>query len=716
MIFVGTIKTAIALYDGVTSPLQSMHKAMGVVLNTFESMQKASGNAVDIASIRTAREEWAKAGTAFDSIEQKIKDADQQQQKFNQSLRGGSSATDGLLSKIKSMAAAVGGALGAKKIVDLSDQLTSSKARLNLLVEDGWSVEALEQKVMASAQRSRSAYFDTASAVAKLGMNAKDAFGGMDEVIGFSELINKQFVISGATAQEQSAAMLQLTQAMSSGVLRGDELRSVFEQAPGIIQNIADYLNVPIGKIRDMAAEGEITADIVKKATFAASDNIESRFESMPMTWEQIWTSMKNKALSVFSPILNKINELMNSEKFSQVTDGIINGFTGTATIASGVINLLVNGAAWVVDNWDWIAPIVMGVAGAFLILHGAMIAYNAVQAISNGLKAISAARSAIKSGLTLAEAAATTTATGAQVGLNAALLACPITWILLIIIAVIAAIYAIVAAINKVTGSTLSATGIICGALAVAGAFIVNLVVGVLNGMIQLLWTIFVEPFLGIIEWILNVCTGGFDSFGGAVANLIGNIISWFMSLGKVVTKIIDAIFGTDWTGGLNALQDKVLAWGKTENSVTLDRNAPTINYRMEYGSAWDSGYGFGEGIADKVSGMFNFEGKDPMGASDLAVDGLGTTLDNIYNSADNTAANTAATADALDIAEEDLAYLRDIAEREAINRFTTAEIHVEQTNHNNISSDTDLDGIMDAWANNFAEKLDVSEEGVHV
>ena len=577
-------------------------------------------------------------------------------------------------------------------------------------------MEALEQKVMASAQRSRSAYFDTASAVAKLGMNAKDAFGGMDEVIGFSELINKQFVISGATAQEQSAAMLQLTQAMSSGVLRGDELRSVFEQAPGIIQNIADYLNVPIGKIRDMAAEGEITADIVKKATFAASDNIESRFESMPMTWEQIWTSMKNKALSVFSPILNKINELMNSEKFSQVTDGIINGFTGTATIASGVINLLVNGAAWVVDNWDWIAPIVMGVAGAFLILHGAMIAYNAVQAISNGLKAISAARSAIKSGLTLAEAAATTTATGAQVGLNAALLACPITWILLIIIAVIAAIYAIVAAINKVTGSTLSATGIICGALAVAGAFIVNLVVGVLNGMIQLLWTIFVEPFLGIIEWILNVCTGGFDSFGGAVANLIGNIISWFMSLGKVVTKIIDAIFGTDWTGGLNALQDKVLAWGKTENSVTLDRNAPTINYRMEYGSAWDSGYGFGEGIADKVSGMFNFEGKDPMGASDLAVDGLGTTLDNIYNSADNTAANTAATADALDIAEEDLAYLRDIAEREAINRFTTAEIHVEQTNHNNISSDTDLDGIMDAWANNFAEKLDVSEEGVHV
>ena len=157
----GTIKTAIALYDGVTSPLQSMHKAMGIVLNTFETMQKASGNAVDVASIRTAREEWARAGTAFDSIEQKIKEADQQQQKFNQSLRGGSSATGGLLSKIKSMAAAVSGAVGAKKILELSDQLSSSKARLNLLVEDGGSVNALEQKIMASAQRSRAGYFDT---------------------------------------------------------------------------------------------------------------------------------------------------------------------------------------------------------------------------------------------------------------------------------------------------------------------------------------------------------------------------------------------------------------------------------------------------------------------------------------------------------------------------------------------------------------------------
>ena len=236
------------------------------------------------------------------------------------------------------------------------------------------------------------------------------------------------------------------------------------------------------------------------------------------------------------------------------------------------------------------------------------------------------------------------------------------------------------------------------------------NCAIGVLNAIIQAIWTIFVAPFLGIVEWILNVCNGGFNSFGDAVANLIGQIIGWFLNLGKVVTTIIDAIFGTDWTSGLESLQSAVTSWGKNENAITLDKNAPTIDYRATYSGAWDAGYDFGQGIDDKIGGMFDASGLDSMGAFDLS-----NTLDGIYGNTGDTAANTAATADALDIAEEDLAYLRDIAEREAINRFTTAEIKVEQHNENHISKDADLDGIMDAWANDFAEKLEVSEEGVH-
>ena len=714
----GTIRTAIALYDGVTSPLQSMHKAMGVVLNTFESMQQASGRAVDTAAIREAREEWAKAGTAFDAIEENIRNANNEQQKFNNSIRGGSNSANGLLSTIKKIAIAAGGIAGINKVLNISDELASTKARLNLLVDDGGSVEALEQKIMASAQRSRSAYFDTASAVAKLGLNAGNAFNGdMDQVIAFMEQVNKQFVIGGATAQEQSNAMIQLTQAMAAGALRGEELNSILDGAPGIARAIEKYMGIAEGSIKTVAQEGKVTAEVVKNAMFAMADETNAKFDSMPKTWAQIWVDMKNQALSMFAPILTKINQLGNSAKFQKVTTGLINGLAAVANVASSALDILIAIASVFVDNWGIIQPLVLGIAAAMLLYNGYLIANNAITAISNaqkGLAAVQAYKAAVAN-TTLAatekaEAMAKASATAAQYGFNAALLACPLTWILLIIIAVIAAIYMIVAAINKLTGSTISATGIICGAVAVAGAFVLNCAIGVLNAIIQALWTIFVAPFLGIVEWILNVCNGGFNSFGDAVANLIGQIIGWFLNLGKVVTTIIDAIFGTDWTSGLESLQSAVTSWGKNENAITLDKNAPTIDYRATYSGAWGAGYDFGQGIDDKIGGMFDASGLDSMGAFDLS-----NTLDGIYGNTGDTAANTAATADALDIAEEDLAYLRDIAEREAINRFTTAEIKVEQHNENHISKDADLDGIMDAWANDFAEKLEVSEEGVH-
>ena len=714
----GTIRTAIALYDGVTSPLQSMHKAMGVVLNTFESMQQASGRAVDTAAIREAREEWAKAGTAFDAIEENIRNANNEQQKFNNSIRGGNNSANGLLSTIKKIAIAAGGIAGINKVLNISDELASTKARLNLLVDDGGSVEALEQKIMASAQRSRSAYFDTASAVAKLGLNAGNAFGGnMDQVIAFMEQVNKQFVIGGATAQEQSNAMIQLTQAMAAGALRGEELNSILDGAPGIARAIEKYMGIAEGSIKTVAQEGKVTAEVVKNAMFAMADETNAKFDSMPKTWAQIWVDMKNQALSMFAPILTKINQIGNSTKFQKVTTGLINGLAAVANVASSALDILIAIASVFVDNWGIIQPLVLGIAAAMLLYNGYLIANNAITAISNaqkGLAAVQAYKAAVAN-TTLAatekaEAMAKASATAAQYGFNAALLACPLTWILLIIIAVIAAIYMIVAAINKLTGSTISATGIICGVVAVAGAFVLNCAIGVLNAIIQAIWTIFVAPFLGIVEWILNVCNGGFNSFGDAVANLIGQIIGWFLNLGKVVTTIIDAIFGTDWTSGLESLQSAVTSWGKNENAITLDKNAPTIDYRATYSGAWDAGYDFGQGIDDKIGGMFDASGLDSMGAFDLS-----NTLDGIYGNTGDTASNTAATADALDIAEEDLAYLRDIAEREAINRFTTAEIKVEQHNENHISKDADLDGIMDAWANDFAEKLEVSEEGVH-
>lgn len=705
----GTIRTAIALYDGVTSPLQSMHKAMGIVLNTFESMQQASGKAVDTAAIREAREEWAKAGTAFDSIEENIRKANNEQQKFNNSIHGGNNAANGLLSTIKKVAVAAGGIAGINKVLNISDELASTKARLNLLVDDGGSVEELEKKIMASAQRSRSAYFDTASAVAKLGLNAGNAFGGnMDQVIAFMEQVNKQFVIGGATAQEQSNAMIQLTQAMAAGALRGEELNSILDGAPGIARAIEKYMGIAEGSIKSVAQEGKVTAEVVKNAMFAMADETNAKFDSMPKTWAQIWAGMKNQALSMFAPILTKINQIANSSKFQQVTTALINGLAGVANIASSVLDILISIASVVVDNWTLLAPIIGGVAAALLLYNGYLMANNVITGISNTLKGLAAVQAyhAAAANTTLAaseqaEAMAKASATAAQYGFNAALLACPLTWILLIIIAVIAAIYLAVAAINKFKGTTISATGIIAGAFAVLGAFLINT---------------FIVPaqnhFATFANFIGNVFNNPIAAVEVAFYDMCLTVLGYISKLARAIENLLNKIPGVtvDITSGLDnfyaGIED---AQQKVKDESGWVEYVKKMDF-IDYSDAASAGYEFGKGIEDKVSGMFDFSAMDSMGAFDM-----GNTLDGIYGNTGDTAANTAATADKLDATEEDLKYLRDIAEREAINRFTTAEVKVEQTNNNYISGDTDLDGIMDAWANDFAEKLDVSEEGVH-
>ena len=595
---------------------------------------------------------------------------------------------------------------------NISDKLASTKARLNLLVDDGGSVDVLEQKIMASAQRSRSVYFDTASAVAKLGLNAGNAFNGdMNQVIAFMEQVNKQFVIGGATAQEQSNAMIQLTQAMAAGALRGEELNSILDGAPGIARAIEKYMGIAEGSIKTVAQEGKVTAEVVKNAMFAMADETNAKFDSMPKTWAQIWAGMKNKALSMFAPILTKINQIANSTKFQQVTTALINGLAGVANVASSLLDILISVASVIVDNWSWIQPIIMGIVAAMLIYNGVALVTNAIMGIQATAKAVHAAATAM-------EAGATFTATVAQQGLNAALLACPLTWIILLIIAVIAAIYAACAAVAKFTGIANSGFGVICGGIMVVISFFKNLGLSVAN------------IALGIWN-ALGACA---SNIGTAFHNVISNVQGWFYNLLSTALTVVAGICEAlnklpfvefDYSGITSKASEYAAksaeAYGNVEEYKSV---ADAFNEGMSTfdtfqdgwaANAFASGAAWGDGVADKVSGMFDFSALDSMGADSLDAFNLGNDLDSIYGNTGDIANNTAATADALDIAEEDLAYLRDIAEREAINRFTTAEIKVEQHNENHISKDADLDGIMDAWANDFAEKLEVSEEGVH-
>lgn len=674
-----TIRSQMVLNDQVTGVLKNITRALDITLHSFEQMQDASANAVDVRLLNQARaglgevnlavremeENYRRAAQQEQQVTRNIRQSTQAEQQLNASIRGGNDALDDMVGKAKNLAATIGASVGLKKLIELSDQMTSTTARLNFIVDDGGSVEALEAKIMASAQRSRAAYLDTASAIASMGANAGAAFTSNDELIAFMEQVNKQFVIGGASAQGQAAAMLQLTQAMAAGALRGEELNSILENAPGIARAIEQYMGIAEGSIKSYAEKGAVSATVVKNALLSIADETNAKFNGMAMTWGQVWTQMGNIALKVTQPLLTAIN--------------------------------------WLANNLSVIGPILLGLGTAFLVFqvaaHWTQIAAVATAAYHAVVNLLS-----IGFGVLTGNTAA---ASAAVFIFNSALLASPITWIIMLIAVVIGLLYGVVAIINKVTGSSISATGLICGAIAVAGAFIGNTVIGLLNALIQYIWAIFVAPFLGIVEWILNVCNGGFNSFGDAVANLIGQIIGWFLNLGKVVTTIIDAIFGTNWTAGLESLQSSVTAWGKNENAITLDKNAPTIDYRFEYGDAWAAGNDFGKGIDAKIGGMFNMGGLGDTSGFDLSsiADNTGLTAD-----------NTGKTADALAVTEEQLEYLRDIAERDAINRFTTAEVKIDMTGMTNrIDGSADLDGVISQLTEGFTEALVTAAEGVH-
>lgn len=701
------------LNDGMSSVLRKITTALDTTLNAFEQVQRASGRAVDAAEIARARSQLVGANAEIQDMAEGYRRAAEQEENLNRGLRSGNAAAGNMLGKVKSLVATLGAAAGVSKLFGLSDQMTSTTARLSLMVDDGGSVTELENKIMASAQRSRADYLDTAGAIASMGANAGNAFSGNDELIAFMEQVNKQFVIGGATAQGQSAAMLQLTQAMAAGALRGEELNSILENAPGIARAIESYMGVAEGSIKKYAEEGLITADVVKNALFSVADETNAKFESMPMTWAQVWTNMQNKALTVLDPVLNKINQIANSDDFNTMANGAITAFGTLAAVLSGCLDLVVAVGSFMVDNWSWLGPIIGGVVTALLAYHGAMLAINTVEAISNGLKAVSAASSALKAGMTLTEAAATTTATGAQVGLNAALLACPITWIVLAVIALIAAIIGVCNWIAKTTGVASSFFGVITGGINVAIQAVKNAALVVAN------------VALGIWSALGAVCS----NIGTAFHNVIANVQGWFYGLLATALTVVEGICAAlnklpfvefDYSG-ISAKADEYAAksaeaYGSTEDYTSVaDAFSEGFNTFDTFTDGWASdafqaGAAWGDGIADKVGGMFDFD----LGAA--GDDYGGFALDQIAADTSNIADSTGGMADALEISNEQLEYMRDIAERDAINRFTTAEVKIDMTGMTNkIDGNADLDGVLTTLTDGFAEALVTAAEGVH-
>lgn len=696
------------LNDGMSAVLKRITSALDTTLNAFEQVQRASGRAVDAAQIAQARSQLVGANAEIQDMADGYRRAAEQEENLNRGLRTGGSLADGMLGKVKTLVATLAAGAGLNKLIGLSDQMTSTTARLSFLVDDGGSVDELEAKIMASAQRSRAAYLDTASAIASMGANAGAAFSSNDELIAFMEQVNRQFTIGGASAQGQAAAMLQLTQAMAAGALRGEELNSILENAPGIARAIEQYMGIAEGSIKQYAQEGQVTAEVVKNALFSVADETNAKFESMPMTWAQIWTNMQNRALQTLDPVLNKLNKLANSEQFSTVVDGALNALATITALASGILDVFVNIGSAVVDNWSVIEPIAWG-------LVAALVAYNAVALITQAVNGAVALSAGVKAAAEMMSTGATFAATAAQYGLNAALLACPITWIVVGVIALVAGIIALCNWIAKTTGVAATGFGVITGGINVAIQAVWNAMLVVANVAIGI-WN------------ALGACC---SNIGTVFHNVISNVQGWFYGLLSTALTVVEGICAAlnklpfvefDYSG-ISAKADEYAAksaeaYGSVEEYQNIgDAFTKGYNTFDTFTDGWASdafkaGASWGDGVADKVSSFFDFGGGGT-GGTDL---GSGFDLSSIADNTGLTADNTGKTADALAVTEEQLEYLRDIAERDAINRFTTAEVKIDMTGMTNrIDGSADLDGVISQLTEGFTEALVTAAEGVH-
>lgn len=695
--------------DNANAELEQLRMQLNQAIQEQNSLNQAMQN-MDVSA---ANDAYLRLSQTVGNTERYIRDNVDEQGRFNQEISAGTQQANELTNTIKRAVAAYISIQSVGKALNISDELVQTTSRLNMMNDGVQTTAELVNMVYAAAQDARGSFGQMADVVARFGNNAKDAFSSSEEVVAFADLIQKQMTIAGASTQEAANAELQLSQALGSGVLRGDELNSIFEQAPNLIQNIADYLDVPIGKIREMAADGELSADVVKAAIFSAADDINSKFNEMPMTWGQMWQSMQNTALIAFQPVLQRLNDLANSEAFQTFIQGAIEAMATLANILLNVFEVAASVGAFIGDNWSIIAPIIYGVIAA-------LGAYLAIMGIVNAITAISAAIDATKAAADALAAGQTFLWTVQQYGLNAALAACPITWIIVLIIALIAIIFAVCNAIAKMTGIANSGFGVITGGVNVVIQFFKNLGLTVAN------------IALGIGNAIAALASNMMTAFHNAICN----VQSWFYNLLSTALTVIEGICAAlnklpfvefDYSGISSAADDYASkaaeAAGNKEDyqsiSDAFNEGFTTFDAFQDgwASDAFNAGAAWGDGIADKVS---NFSLSDVFGQTDIpnvgdytsgfndaiANSGVGDSIGNIDD-------NTGKIKDSLDVTEEDLKYLRDIAEQESINRFTTAEVTINQTNNNNVSSDTDLDGFITALDDAMGEAIDEVTNG---
>lgn len=717
--------------DDLVKKINSINSTLNRVGTNNRVTQQLNRNTQQVSGIRNKVVAWAKA-----------------QSQVTANTRRTSSALGGIGSKLKMIASTYLGIMGARGAITASDTITSAKNKLNAI--NGGNSQLTQEsmdKMYVAAQRSRSSYSDMMNNVSKTMTLAGGSFGNnIDNAIRFQEIMAKAYAVGGASDAEASSSMYQLVQALGSGVLQGDELRSVREGAPIAYKEIEKFAQGVLKteeSLKDLASQGKITSDMVVAAIMNAGDSIEEKFNDTAMTFAQAWDMIKNMALQAFRPVLEALNNLLGSDAGEMIMNGIGHALVFVANTLLWLGGIIGNVCSWFVDNWSWVQYIVIFAITVMIAYYGYLAGAAVVAAVKSAIAwtilhwkmvAIIAVIALLVTGIIWL---ANTMSSGTNFMIAClAVLAVAIIAIGLIInstaLLTIGIVLLVVTGIVALVAHCGEEVGRIIGYL-VAGVY--NLFVGLINGILQLAFSI-IEPIVGIVEWILNVCQGGFDSFGDACANLIGQIISWFLSLGKVVTTIIDAIFGTNWSSGLSSLQEKVLSWGKNENAITISREAPALK-RMEYGKAGDFGAALGLKAENKIQ-SFGTSLKDSIAGFDfskLSKNNIFTGIGNAPGSylpgltdptygldltptndlLDGIGSDVGDMKDSMDLSNDDLEYLRRIADMEWRKEFTTAEIRVDMTNNNTVSSERDLDGIVEYLSDVLRSEMTNVAYGVH-
>lgn len=707
-----TIQGSIMLMDAMSTPLNNI---VGAINTTIVALQNVNNTDVSIDTSRLANAQTmiVQAGAQLNEIERNIQLGIQnntaEQNNFNKSLNQGVNKADSLFSKIKSFLGLYAGIQSVKIGLDVSDNISQTTARLNMINDGKQTTDQLQQAIFQSAQNSRASFLDTASVVSKLGILAPQAFNSNMETVKFSELMAKSFKVGGATTSEQTSGMHQLTQAMASGRLQGDEFNSITENAPLLAQAISKYTGKSMGELKDMSKEGLITSDVIKNAVFAMSDEINTKFNSIPQTFGDVVNKIKNNAVNSFMGISSTMSNIFNSERFQGFIDGV-SSFINKAFV---MINWLIKGISMVgtvlYEIWGPIQPILVTVLG-LLTTYKLIMGFIAVKtAIASGIATIYNLALLAKQTMLGAVSVALAKATAAQTGLNLAILTCPITWIIAGVALVIAAIYGVVAVFNKITGKAYSATGLIVGVFYWMGGMIYNIIAAAWNKLAQTFVSIY-NLGVSIAEFFANV----FKHPIRAVAHLFANFINFLIDKVKFLGSIIDTICGTNVVGRLETVQTAIGDWVNEKvggNEITLKRMDATqvMMDRVGLKDMYNKGY--------EKGANFSLFGKNAETGIDTNTEFGNSTNPEVAKSNDllkNIDKNTKKAGDMLDLSHDEISYLRDLAEREAINRFTTAEVKVDVggiTQH--VASALDLDDIVDYMTNKMEEGIAIAAEG---